>query len=92
MGGVPGIGRLACTLSGAPSLLRLAEPTVGVDPLSRREWWEIIHSLIEKQQLTVLLSTSYGWFGTAPIEPQYRKRTADGCGEQRAKDSPATCG
>ena len=40
----------------------------------------------------MLLSASYGWFGTAPIEPQYRKRTTDGCGEQRAKDSPATCG
>jgi ABC-2 type transport system ATP-binding protein len=50
---------LACTLIGAPSLLLLDEPTVGVDPLSRRELWEIIHSLIEKQHLTVLLCTSY---------------------------------
>jgi ABC-2 type transport system ATP-binding protein len=50
---------LACTLIGSPSLLLLDEPTVGVDPLSRRELWEIIHSLVEKQHLTVLLSTSY---------------------------------
>jgi len=50
---------LACTLIGAPSLLLLDEPTVGVDPLSRRELWEIIHSLVEKRHLTVLLSTSY---------------------------------
>ena len=50
---------LACTLIGSPSLLLLDEPTVGVDPLSRRELWEIIHSLVEKQRLTVLLSTSY---------------------------------
>jgi ABC-2 type transport system ATP-binding protein len=50
---------LACTLIGSPSLLLLDEPTVGVDPLSRRELWEIIHGLVEKQDLTVLLSTSY---------------------------------
>ena len=50
---------LACTLIGAPSLLLLDEPTVGVDPLSRRELWEIIHGLVEKQHLTVLLCTSY---------------------------------
>ncbi|HWE75671.1 MAG TPA: ATP-binding cassette domain-containing protein [Stellaceae bacterium] len=50
---------LACTLIGSPSLLLLDEPTVGVDPLSRRELWEIIHGLVEKQRLTVLLSTSY---------------------------------
>jgi pyoluteorin transport system ATP-binding protein len=50
---------LACTLIGSPSLLLLDEPTVGVDPLSRRELWEIIHGLVEKQHLTVLLSTSY---------------------------------
>jgi ABC-2 type transport system ATP-binding protein len=50
---------LACTLIGSPALLLLDEPTVGVDPLSRRELWEIIHSLVEKQHLTVLLSTSY---------------------------------
>ena len=49
---------LACTLVRSPELLLLDEPTVGVDPLSRRELWEIIHQLI-REGLTVLLSTSY---------------------------------
>jgi ABC-2 type transport system ATP-binding protein len=50
---------LACTLIGSPELLVLDEPTVGVDPLSRRELWEIIEQLVREQRLTVLLSTSY---------------------------------
>ena len=50
---------LACTLVRAPELLLLDEPTVGVDPLSRRELWEIILQLVKEQGLTVLLSTSY---------------------------------
>jgi ABC-2 type transport system ATP-binding protein len=50
---------LACTLVRAPELLLLDEPTVGVDPLSRRELWEIILHLVQAQGLTVLLSTSY---------------------------------
>jgi ABC-2 type transport system ATP-binding protein len=50
---------LACTLIGSPELLLLDEPTVGVDPLSRRELWEIITRLVREQNLTVLLSTSY---------------------------------
>ena len=50
---------LACTLIGSPELLLLDEPTVGVDPLSRRELWDIIAHLVREQSLTVLLSTSY---------------------------------
>ncbi|HEY2487121.1 MAG TPA: ATP-binding cassette domain-containing protein, partial [Candidatus Binataceae bacterium] len=50
---------LACTLIRSPELLLLDEPTVGVDPLSRRELWEIILRLVDRQALTVLLSTSY---------------------------------
>ena len=50
---------LACTLVRAPELLLLDEPTVGVDPLSRRELWDIILQLVDDQGLTVLLSTSY---------------------------------
>ena len=50
---------LACTLVRSPELLLLDEPTVGVDPLSRRELWEIIRQLVGEQGLTVLLSTSY---------------------------------
>ncbi len=50
---------LACTLVRSPDLLLLDEPTVGVDPLSRRELWEIIDQLVREQGLTVLVSTSY---------------------------------
>ena len=50
---------LACTLVRAPELLLLDEPTVGVDPLSRRELWNIILQLVNRQNMTVLLSTSY---------------------------------
>jgi ABC-2 type transport system ATP-binding protein len=50
---------LACTLVRAPELLLLDEPTVGVDPLSRRELREIILQLVNDLGLTVLISTSY---------------------------------
>lgn len=50
---------LACTLVRSPELLLLDEPTVGVDPLSRRELWEIIKELVQVEQLTVLVSTAY---------------------------------
>jgi ABC-2 type transport system ATP-binding protein len=50
---------LACTLVRSPDLLLLDEPTVGVDPLSRRELWEIVSGLVEKEDLSVLVSTSY---------------------------------
>ena len=48
---------LACALVRSPELLLLDEPTVGVDPLSRRELWGIIRQWI-KGGLTVLLSSS----------------------------------
>jgi ABC-2 type transport system ATP-binding protein len=48
---------LACTLVRSPELLLLDEPTVGVDPLSRIELWQIIRQLIS-EGLTVLLSSS----------------------------------
>jgi ABC-2 type transport system ATP-binding protein len=50
---------LACTLVRSPQLLLLDEPTVGVDPLSRRELWEIILRLVHDEGLTVVVSTSY---------------------------------
>ncbi len=50
---------LACTLVRSPELLLLDEPTVGVDPLSRRELWAIIQQLTGEQHLSVLLSTAY---------------------------------
>lgn len=50
---------LACALVRSPELLLLDEPTVGVDPLSRRELWEIIAQLVQAERLSVLLATSY---------------------------------
>src|SRR5919109_988995 len=50
---------LACTLVRSPELLLLDEPTVGVDPLSRRELWEIVHQLVDGEGLAVVVSTSY---------------------------------
>lgn len=49
---------LACTLVRSPELLVLDEPTVGVDPLSRRELWDIIRKLV-KEGMTVLISSSF---------------------------------
>ncbi len=50
---------LACTLVRAPRLLLLDEPTVGVDPVSRRELWEIVARLVQVEGMSVLLSTAY---------------------------------
>jgi len=50
---------LACTLIRPPKLLFLDEPTVGVDPVSRRELWDIIYHQVENEGMTVLLSTAY---------------------------------
>lgn len=50
---------LACTLVRAPRLLLLDEPTVGVDPVSRRELWAIIDRLVKGEGMSVLLSTAY---------------------------------
>ncbi|MBS99907.1 MAG: ABC transporter ATP-binding protein [Oceanospirillaceae bacterium] len=50
---------LACTLVRSPELLLLDEPTVGVDPLSRRELWQIIQQLIDDENLSVVVSTAY---------------------------------
>jgi len=48
---------LACTLIHTPELLFLDEPTTGVDPLSRRELWRILYSLVPK--ITIVVSTPY---------------------------------
>ncbi len=50
---------LACTLVQPPDLLLLDEPTVGVDPVSRRELWQIIDHLTRGLHTTVLFSTAY---------------------------------
>ena len=50
---------LACTLVRSPDLLLLDEPSVGVDPLSRRELWAIVQQLVDRDRLSVLISTAY---------------------------------
>jgi ABC-2 type transport system ATP-binding protein len=50
---------LACTLVRSPRLLVLDEPTVGVDPVSRRELWAIVYRLVREEGMSVLLSTAY---------------------------------
>ncbi|MBS0342859.1 MAG: ABC transporter ATP-binding protein [Proteobacteria bacterium] len=50
---------LACTLVRSPQLLLLDEPTVGVDPLSRRELWQIVEQLVREERLSVVVSTAY---------------------------------
>src|SRR5579875_3569866 len=49
---------IACALIHTPQLLLLDEPTTGVDPVSRRELWSILYSLVF-QGVTVLVSTAY---------------------------------
>ena len=49
---------LACTLLHRPQMLFLDEPTAGVDPVSRREFWDLIVSFAE-EGTTVLVSTHY---------------------------------
>lgn len=49
---------LACTLVGEPKVLLLDEPGVGVDPISRRELWQMVHELAGDGML-ILWSTSY---------------------------------
>ncbi len=49
---------LACTLLHDPKMIFLDEPTSGVDPLSRREFWDIIVGLAE-EGTTVLVTTHY---------------------------------
>ncbi len=49
---------LMCTLMPHPRLLLLDEPTTGVDPISRREFWEILQSLLS-DGVTIIVSTPY---------------------------------
>lgn len=49
---------LACTLIHAPEVLFLDEPTTGVDPVSRRQFWRILYDL-NRAGLTVCVSTPY---------------------------------
>ncbi|MBO7646528.1 MAG: ABC transporter ATP-binding protein, partial [Bacteroidales bacterium] len=49
---------LCCALIHKPKILFLDEPTTGVDPVSRKEFWEILQT-IRTQGITVLVSTPY---------------------------------
>ena len=49
---------LACAMLRSPRLLLLDEPSVGVDPISRRELWRMVYTLVE-QDVGVVWSTAY---------------------------------
>ena len=49
---------LMCTLLHKPQILFLDEPTNGVDPVSRRDFWQILYQLVQ-EGMTVLLTTAY---------------------------------
>ena len=49
---------LACAMLRSPRLLLLDEPSVGVDPISRRELWRMVYELIE-EGVGVVWSTAY---------------------------------
>jgi ABC-2 type transport system ATP-binding protein len=49
---------LACTLIHKPQIIFLDEPTTGVDPVSRRDFWKILSSLLH-EGITIMLSTPY---------------------------------
>ncbi|MBS0352748.1 MAG: ABC transporter ATP-binding protein [Proteobacteria bacterium] len=50
---------LVCTLIHEPELVILDEPTTGVDPVSRRDFWAILGKLLEEKGITALVSTAY---------------------------------
>ncbi len=49
---------LACTLIHEPRVILLDEPTTGVDPVSRREFWKLLAEFLQ-QGITILVSTPY---------------------------------
>ncbi|MCX7881703.1 MAG: ABC transporter ATP-binding protein [Brevinematales bacterium] len=49
---------LMCALMHAPKILILDEPTNGVDPVSRREFWELLYELL-KENISIIFTTSY---------------------------------
>ncbi len=49
---------LACTLIHTPEIIFLDEPTTGVDPVSRRDFWKILFNLL-KNGITIILTTPY---------------------------------
>ncbi len=49
---------LMCALLQSPAVVLLDEPTNGVDPISRREFWELLYRLVQ-QKILVIVSTAY---------------------------------
>ncbi len=49
---------LACTLIHTPEIIFLDEPTTGVDPVSRRDFWKVLSSLL-KTGITIVMTTPY---------------------------------
>jgi ABC-2 type transport system ATP-binding protein/ribosome-dependent ATPase len=50
---------ICCSLIHSPELMILDEPTTGVDPVSRKELYLLIHQFIEEEGITAVISTSY---------------------------------
>jgi ribosome-dependent ATPase len=77
---------LCCALIHDPDLLILDEPTTGVDPLSRRQFWELIAGIRRRRpDLTVLVATAY--FDEAE---HFERLVVMSAGEVVATGSPAT--
>ena len=49
---------LACTLVHTPEVIFLDEPTTGVDPVSRRDFWKVLSNLL-KSGITIVMTTPY---------------------------------
>jgi hypothetical protein len=87
---------LACTLVKPPELLLLDEPTVGVDPVSRRELWQIVDRLVERAPASRCVVARPTWTrpSAAPRSSCSRGRVLDAgppdelaCGDWRAGSS-----
>lgn len=50
---------LMCALLQSPNILLLDEPTNGVDPISRREFWDLLYRLAADGEVTIVVTTAY---------------------------------
>jgi ABC-2 type transport system ATP-binding protein len=58
-GGMPQKLGLAAALVHSPKILLLDEPTTGVDPVTRQDFWQLIIRLVEEEGVAILVSTPY---------------------------------